>query len=113
MPRTPDGVRRVDATDVGRLAMDVPDDGLPVILLAELRHAGAAGREAALLAQRTGVPGVARRMLPHGPLALHHLAVAAPIGRPGPFRLTMLSGTWCCAILRDIERTTISARSAR
>lgn len=74
--RTPDGVRRVDATDVGRLAMDVPDDGLPVILLAELRHAGAAGREAALLAQRTGVPGVARRMLPHGPLALHHLAVA-------------------------------------
>ncbi len=71
---TPGAVRRVEVGDPGRLALDVPDDGLPVLLLAERRHAHVAGREAALLAQRTGVPGVARRILPHGPLALRHLA---------------------------------------
>lgn len=73
-PRPPGPVRRVDVGDAGRLSLDVPDDGLPVLVLAERRHAHVAGREAALLAQRTGVPGVARRMLAHGPLAVQHLA---------------------------------------
>lgn len=94
--------RYVDVADAGRLAVDMPDDGRPVIVVAERRHARALGREAALLAQRTGVPGVARRPLPHGPLALWHL-VALVAGRPA------LGAALALELLDRLAARTVSA----
>jgi hypothetical protein len=75
-----------DAGQLGAVASAPPPGDGPVLVLGERRFEREVGREAALLADALGV-GVARRLLPHGPLAVRYLAeVAAGSWAIGPAR---------------------------
>jgi hypothetical protein len=68
--------RWYDAAQLGSVVAEPPPGDGPVLVLGERRFEREVGREAALLADRLDV-GVARRLLPHGPLAVRYLAETA------------------------------------
>lgn len=68
--------RWYDAAQLGAVVAEPPPGQGPILVMGERRFEREVGREAALLADRLHV-GVARRLLPHGPLAVRYLAEVA------------------------------------